>query len=61
MCRNVFVIEQTLAQLRTVGDAKLMRAQQYYELLYTTKPEEVIDIVEEHGIQYEIYRQKTRC
>ncbi|CAF1034598.1 unnamed protein product [Adineta steineri] len=52
MCRNIFTIEQTLAQIRTVGDAELMRAHQYYELLYTTKPEEIINIIEEHGPEY---------
>jgi exocyst complex component 4 len=52
MCRNIFAIEQTLTQIRTVGDAELMRAHQYYELLYTTKPEEILDIIEEHGVEY---------
>jgi exocyst complex component 4 len=52
MCRNIFTIEQTLSQIRTVGDAELMRAHQYYELLYATKPEEIIDIIEEHGPEY---------
>jgi exocyst complex component 4 len=52
MCRNIFAIEQTLAQIRTVGDAELMRAHQYYELLYATKPEEIIDVIEEHGVEY---------
>jgi exocyst complex component 4 len=52
MCRNIFTIEQTLSQIRTVGDAELMRAHQYYELLYATKPEEIIDVIEEHGPEY---------
>ena len=52
MCRNIFTIEQTLSQIRTVGDAELMRAHQYYELLYATKPEEIIDMIEEHGPEY---------
>ena len=52
MCRNIFTIEQTLAQIRTVGDAELMRAHQFYELLYATKPEEIIDVIEEHGPEY---------
>ncbi len=52
MCRNIFTIEQTLSQIRTVGDAELMRAHQYYELLYATKPEEIIDGIEEHGPEY---------
>ena len=52
MCRNIFTIEQTLAQTRTVGDAELMRAHHYYELLYTTKPEEILNLIEEHGPQY---------
>jgi exocyst complex component 4 len=52
MCRNIFAIEQTLSQIQTVGDAELMRAHQYYELLYATKPEEIIDVIEEHGPEY---------
>ncbi|CAF1537970.1 unnamed protein product [Adineta ricciae] len=52
MCRNIFTLEQTLAQTRTVGDAELMRAHYYYELLYTTKPEEILNSIEEHGPQY---------
>jgi exocyst complex component 4 len=52
MGRNIFIIEQTLAQIRTVGDAELMRAHQYYELLSKTKPEEILDVIEEHGPVY---------
>ena len=52
MCRNIFTIEQTLTQIRTVGDAELMRAHQYYELLYATKPDEIIAVIEEHGPEY---------
>ncbi|UJR07853.1 hypothetical protein I4U23_012136 [Adineta vaga] len=52
MCRNIFTIEQTLTQIRTVGDAELMRAHRYYELLYATKPEEILNIIEEHGAEY---------
>lgn len=52
MCRNIFAIEQTLTQIRTVGDAELMRAHRFYELLYATKPDEIIDVIEEHGPEY---------
>ncbi|CAF3443862.1 unnamed protein product [Rotaria socialis] len=52
MCRNIFAIEQTLTQIRTVGDAELMRAHRYYELLYATKPDEIIAVIEEHGPEY---------
>ena len=52
LCRNIFSIEQTLTQIRTVGDAELMRAHRYYELLHTTKPEEILNIIEEHGPEY---------
>jgi exocyst complex component 4 len=52
MCRNIFAIEQTLTQIQTVGNADLMRAHRYYELLYATKPEEIIDVIEEHGAEY---------
>ena len=52
MCRNIFAIEQTLTQIRTVGDAELMRAHRFYELLYATKPDEIIDVIEEHEPEY---------
>ncbi|CAF1246513.1 unnamed protein product [Rotaria sp. Silwood1] len=52
MCRNIFAIEQTLTQIRTAGDAELMRAHQYYELLYSIKPEDILNIIEEHGQEY---------
>ncbi|CAF0878814.1 unnamed protein product [Adineta steineri] len=52
MCRNIFAIEQTLTQIRTVGDAELMRAHRFYELLYATKPDEIIAVIEEHGPEY---------
>ncbi|CAF1341274.1 unnamed protein product [Adineta ricciae] len=52
MCRNIFAIEQTLTQIRTVGDAELMRAHRYYELLYATKPDEIIAVIEERGPEY---------
>ncbi|CAF1123910.1 unnamed protein product [Rotaria sordida] len=52
ICRNIFAIEQTLTQIRTVGDAELMRAHQYYELLYAIKPEDILHIIEEHGQEY---------
>ncbi|CAF3096652.1 unnamed protein product [Rotaria sp. Silwood2] len=52
MCRNIFAIEQTLTQIRTVGDAELMRAHQYYELLYAIKPEDILNVIEEHGQEF---------
>jgi exocyst complex component 4 len=52
MCRNIFAIEQTLTQIRTVGDAELMRAHRYYELLYATKPDEILTAITEHGPEY---------
>ena len=52
MCRNIFAIEQTVSQIRTVGDAELRRAHQYYELLYKTTPEELLSMIEEHGRIY---------
>ncbi|CAF1622935.1 unnamed protein product [Rotaria magnacalcarata] len=52
MCRNIFAIEQTLTQIRTVGDAELMRTHRYYELLYATKPDEIIAVIEEHRSEY---------
>lgn len=49
MCRNIFAIEQTLTPIRTVGDAELMRAHRYYDLLlYTTKADDIIAFIEEH-------------
>ncbi|CAF1616904.1 unnamed protein product, partial [Rotaria magnacalcarata] len=45
-------LEQTLTQIRTVGDAELMRAHRYYELLYATKPDEIIAVIEEHRSEY---------
>ncbi|CAF0822807.1 unnamed protein product, partial [Didymodactylos carnosus] len=53
MCRNIFSIEQTLTQIRTIGggDAELMRAHRYYELLYS-RPDDIIGIIEEKGQEY---------
>ena len=40
-CVEIYLLlKQTLTQIRTVGDAELMRAHRYYELLYATKPDE---------------------
>jgi len=52
MGRNIFAIEQTLSHIRAVGDAELMRAHRYYDLLYATKPDEIIAVIEEHGPEY---------
>ncbi|CAF3461997.1 unnamed protein product [Rotaria socialis] len=52
MCRNIFSIEQTLTQIQTVGDAELMRAHRYYESLYAIKPEEILNTIAEHGLEY---------
>jgi hypothetical protein len=48
MCRNIFAIERTLTQIRTVGDAELMRTNCYYELLYATKADEILAVIDEH-------------
>ena len=52
MCRNIFSIEQNLTPMRTVGDAELMRAHRFYEFLYRTRPDDILDIIEEHGPEY---------
>jgi exocyst complex component 4 len=52
MCRNIFAIEQTLTQIRTVSDAELMRAHRYYELLYAMKPDDIIAVIEEQEPEY---------
>ncbi|CAF4539433.1 unnamed protein product [Rotaria socialis] len=52
MCRNIFAIEQTLTQIRTVGDAELMRVNRYCEFLHATRADEILAIIEEHRSEY---------
>lgn len=52
MLRNIFSLEQTLAQIGIVGDTELMRAHQFYEFLHTIKPEEILRVIEEHRNEY---------
>ena len=52
MCRNIFSIEQVLAQIGLVGDAELMRAHRFYEFLSLVQPEDLLSLVEEYGTDY---------
>ena len=52
MCRNIFSIEQILAQIGLVGDAELMRAHRFYEFLSLVEPEDLVSLVEEYGGEY---------
>ena len=52
MCRNIFSIEQVLAQIGLAGDAELMRAQRFREFLSLARPEDLLSLVEEYGTDY---------
>ena len=54
MCRNIFSVEQTLAQIGIVADtdAQLTRASQFFDFVTNVKPEEILHLIEERGVDY---------
>lgn len=52
MCRNIFSVEQTLAQCGIVVDSGLTRAYQFYEFIVNVKPDEILQLIEQRGNDY---------
>ena len=51
ICRNIFAIQQKLTNITLTREAELDTCRQFYELLYTT-PEEFIMQIQENGLKY---------
>ncbi|KAJ8682074.1 hypothetical protein QAD02_017866 [Eretmocerus hayati] len=51
MCRNIFILQQTLTNITMTRELALDYARQYYELLHQT-PEEILNGIMEHGSQF---------